>query len=270
MVSDCAPRYGRRLSAFTLIEMLVVIGIVTMLVSILLPSLSSAREQARGVVCRSNIRQILLANEYYRQEYRGVYCLGASDFLANLHRWHGGRDHPSQPFDSTRGPLVPYLGPEGLIRHCPRFPAKQIAIETGGFERGNGGYGYNNDFVGVQVTEYPSGAYVVSNDRAGALASRIQRPPETIMFTDAAFAADGLIEYSFAESRFHPQYAGSRAVPSIHFRHRQLANVGWCDGHIDARPMTFTDWSRLYQSDPRRFDIGWFGEADDNRLFDLK
>ncbi len=270
MVIDGAPFHRRRSSAFTLIEVLVVVGIVAILVSMLLPSLSSAREQGRSVVCRSNIRQIILANGYYTEDYRGVYCPGASDFLANLHRWHGERDHSSQPFDSTRGPLVPYLGSDGEIRQCPTFPAEQIAAESGGFERGNGGYGYNNNFVGVQLTEYPSGAYIVSDDRAGTLASRIQRPAETIMFTDSAFAAAGLIEYSFAESRFHPQYPGYQGVPSIHFRHRKLANVGWCDGHVDARPMTFTHWSRIYRSDPKRFDIGWFGEADDNRWFDLK
>ena len=86
----------------------------------------------------------------------------------------------------------------------------------------------------------------------------------------AAFAADGLIEYSFAESRFHPRYPGFRGVPSIHFRHNGRANVGWCDGHVDARPMTFTDWNHLYRTDPARYGIGWFGAADDNRLFDLK
>ena len=33
---------------------------------------------------------------------------------------------------------------------------------------------------------------------------------------------------------------------------------------------TCSHWSRIYRSDPKRFDIGWFGEADDNRWFDLK
>jgi hypothetical protein len=256
--------------AFTLIEVLVVVGIVATLVSILLPGLSAAREQARAVVCRSNIRQVILANGYYKEDYRGVYCPGASDFLRNLHRWHGEREHPSQPFDPTRGPLVPFLGSDGAIRQCPTFPADQIAAETGGFERGNGGYGYNNDFVGVQLIEYSSGDYVVLNDRAGTLADRIRRPAETIMFTDTAFAASGLIEYSFAESRFHPQYPGVRGVPSIHFRHRKQASVGWCDAHVDAHPMTYTEWNHLYRADPERFGIGWFGEADDNQLFDLK
>lgn len=268
----CGPNHIRPRGtwAFTLIEVLVVVGIVATLVSVLVPKLSVARAQAKAVVCRSNMRQVLLANAYYAVDNRGVYCPGASDFLSNLDRWHGRRDNASQSFDSTRGPLVPYLGSDGAIRQCPTFPVDRIATNTGGFERGNGGYGYNNDFIGVQLTEYPSGAYVVSDDQAGALRDRIRRPAETIMFTDAAFAADGLIEYSFAESRFHPRYPGYREVPSIHFRHAGQANAGWCDGHVDARPMTFTEWNHLYRTDPERYGIGWFGAADDNRLFDLK
>ncbi len=245
-------------------------GVVALLVSILLPSLSAARKQAKAVACRSNIRQVVLANGYYRDDHEGVYCPGAADFLGNLHRWHGARDRTSEPFDSTRGPLVTYLGPEESVRHCPAFPADEIAAESGGFERGNGGYGYNNRFVGVQFVASATGAYEVTDDRAGVRAVRIRRPAETIMFTDSAFAQSAMIEYSFAEPRFHPEYPAFRADPSIHFRHGVLANVGWCDGHVDARKMTFTHYSGVYRVDPARFNIGWFGDADDNSLFDLK
>ena len=106
---DRCVRY-RADRAFTLIELLVVFGLLALLVSILLPSLTSARRQAQAVVCRSNIRQVIIANGYYRDEHDDVYCPGASDFQSNLERWHGLRDDASEPFESSRGPLVPYLG----------------------------------------------------------------------------------------------------------------------------------------------------------------
>jgi len=263
-------RSSMRSSAFTLIELLVTVGIIALLAAILLPSLSAARGHAKAVICRSNISQIMLANDYYADENGGVYCPGASRFRKNLHRWHGGRDVATQPFDPARGPLVSYLGPEGTIRQCPTFPAVEIASEIGGFERGNGGYGYNNAFIGMQMTQSPSGEYVVSTDQAGAWKSRVKRAADTIMFTDSAFASSSLIEYSFAEPRFHPQYPTFRMDPSIHFRHAEMANVGWCDGHVDAHRRTFTWSSGMYKSNPKRLGIGWFGNTDDNSLFDLK
>ena len=261
---DVRPASARR--GLTLLETLLVVSTVAVLASVLLPGLSAARNQAQAVVCRSNVAQIMLANRFYAEDHRGVYVPGASEPRRNLHRWHGVRDRPGRPFDGAKGPLARYLGPEGTIRECPQFDSRLVG-EKGGFERGCGGYGYNNAFVGVQVERQPSGRYVLRETRAGTFADRIARPAETLMFADCAFAAQQLIEYSFAEPRFHPQYPTFRADPSIHFRHRGWSNIGWCDGHVDAQRRTFTWSSGLYRADPDRLGLGWFGTTDDNEAF---
>ncbi len=64
-----ASRGNNRARAFTLIELLVVVAIITILMGILLPSLSSARRQAKRVKCLANMRSMGIINSLYAEEY---------------------------------------------------------------------------------------------------------------------------------------------------------------------------------------------------------
>ncbi len=70
------PVHRRRSNAFTLVELLVVIGIIAVLVGLLLPALNRARSSAAKLQCASNIRQFAIADQMYLNLSRGWHLPG--------------------------------------------------------------------------------------------------------------------------------------------------------------------------------------------------
>lgn len=275
LVSRNQQQYGPR--AFTLIELLVVITIVALLLTILVPSLARAKQQSQGIVCRSNIRQLVLANVTYAVENNGEFILAAPDIFTgqNLVRWHGARDDLDSFFQMERSLLYAYIA-DGDAKECPR----KTQFRTGDpwqwdFEQGCGGYGYNMTYIGSRIWE----DYTAQNCARATRESEVGSPQSTLMFSDAAMVkleneAPYYLEYSFAEPYYfvvngRPDESWGRPSPSVHFRHNRQSNVGWCDGHVDARRIALDDTVNAYGVCSYDSLIGWF-DPPDNSLFDLK
>src|SRR2546423_7680802 len=78
-----AARLSSPKSAFTLVELLVVIGIIAVLIGVLLPALNRAREQAKITQCASNIRQLCASLINYAIENHGKFPPSGTFFDPN-------------------------------------------------------------------------------------------------------------------------------------------------------------------------------------------
>lgn len=136
--------------AFTLVELLVVIGIIAALAAILLPALGRAREMSRRTVCLSNIRQLSMAWLIYAQEHQGRLVTAIGDpRQASISNWFGGGPMPpaalaaafqNDPLTFMRnGLLWPYLK-NPAVYLCPNDP-----------------HGYSWDVTSQKVISNPSG-----------------------------------------------------------------------------------------------------------------
>jgi prepilin-type N-terminal cleavage/methylation domain-containing protein len=109
---------AKQKKAFTLVELLVVIAIIALLVSILLPALSQARDQSKRVVCAGNLRGIHLTFVTYAMDYEGKYPRGADWFSGStsLGYFHVYNYH--DPLKDWRFTVIPYIE-NGDMFYCP-------------------------------------------------------------------------------------------------------------------------------------------------------
>jgi prepilin-type N-terminal cleavage/methylation domain-containing protein/prepilin-type processing-associated H-X9-DG protein len=101
--------------AFTLVELLVVIGIIAVLIAMLLPALKRAKEQANRVACQSNLKQLGIGLQLYTGDHKGWFpAPGANPRPEDWIHWQ-----PNRKIDE--GSIVKYFGKKfspGLYR-CP-------------------------------------------------------------------------------------------------------------------------------------------------------
>lgn len=126
---------GRRIRGFTLVEMLVVLGIIVLLVGVLLPTLTTARRAAANAKCLNNLRQIGMAMSQYTQANEDTLPMATASNI-----W----DDPISPSGAKARGLVrairpvgemldPYLKHDLNIWRCPGAPF--VATEPDGLFR---------------------------------------------------------------------------------------------------------------------------------------
>lgn len=123
-----------RRRGFTLVELLVVIGIIALLISILLPSLNRARDAAKKTVCLSNIRELGNSFRLYASQFKDAIPIGymAEKQFSYVALWHDGGTgvnsfKPSQMGLLVLGNVAP--GPKAF--YCPSEDDPQFTFNSG-------------------------------------------------------------------------------------------------------------------------------------------
>lgn len=220
----------RQRRAFTLIELLVVIAIISVLAAILFPVFARARDQARAITCKSNLRQLGLALEMYAQDHDEMLCPTCTQGYYTTWRQivypyvkHGAwRDTPFGGTGLGRG-----------VYQCPNCRLSEsydmnyaVAWPPGPLLPCSPcGFGSMQGAVSSAVIKNPAGtAYVFD---AAYLTAASEGDPDPENWVEENWSGHGAAHFPFSwNDIFHPN--PHRAVA----RHSGGTNVLFLDGHV--------------------------------------
>jgi prepilin-type N-terminal cleavage/methylation domain-containing protein/prepilin-type processing-associated H-X9-DG protein len=257
----------RKIKAFTLVELLVVISIIALLLSVLMPALSKARDQAQQLMCLSNLKQWGMMFSMYVNENNG--------------RSYGGHDWGTK--QTWMAVLRKYYSNVDKIRCCPKATKTTYVLNKSGLQAKGPGYSEDNRFQAWGVFGYT--AWMEKGDYGSyAENSWITNPPtkQEVPTSDAddwqpqrywrtLNVRDGSLIPVFGDSRwcgvwpdpYHlttlPKTATDMSYTAVAYyavdRHRSRVNWVFLDGHsqkIDLKELWSMKWYKGWEGDRAR------------------
>jgi len=212
-----------------MVELLVVMGVISILASMLLPALSSSKSTARRIQCLSNLSQMAIASHVYGCDNLDAYPMAYYD--ATVSGVHYSYAWDFTVVQGATNQVIPGLLWQGQcnlqVQQCPSF--------TGAANWKSDpytGYNYNTSYIGHGEYEDIS---------QPARESDVLHSAKTVLFGDGQYAdgADKFMRAPFpnpGDAGFNGRWSGTQG-----FRHQNRTTSVFCDGHAESLSNRFTD-----------------------------
>ncbi len=225
---------GKTRTAFTLVELLVVVAIIALLISVLLPALNKAKATAQEVVCRSQLHTQGMAMVSYQAEWQGAYPYLRSADDKNYNDKDKPRPWWQTIHNTNTAPGAAVYCPTDI--NTPKIDHPDSTISYGyNYKMAMGFDGYNGGSLGGAFWQEQ---YARMKDWGRD--SNISRASETLILADVSESGRGFFRLNWGKSG-----GGNGGVPQD--RHNNFgANVLWADAHasvVHASDNVNSSWS---------------------------
>lgn len=228
------------LKAFTLVEFLVVIGIVAVLAALIIPVVGKVRASAEGANCASNLRQLGMAVSLMISEQSPKL---------SIHYYDGSKESTWSSDLVEKG----YLTSDEMKQcaRCPSLDTPEQHIDNHKFFC----YGLNRLATLTQVSDWSANPPVLWDKKINTLV--LPNPTKTIIMGDSVLRPswDNAYQWLF----FGIGNTGDGGI--IHARHSGRANLFFLDGHVQA--LTPEEIRALQTSNPEIYSQGVFEYAEE-------
>lgn len=238
MKTQSAPSL-RSSSGYTLIELMVVIGIIAILSVLVTGGWRMFRAAATGAACTNNLRQLSAAVTLYTGDHSGFFPPYVEYSKDGQRKWYFGNEttppgtaEGDRDLDRTAGPLYPYIEAVGKIEVCQGFNYAN-ALWKEKFKGASYGYGYNW-WLGGRSGGMPMNL------------AQLKGASTILLFGDCGQVNTFQPPASRTKPMIEEFYIIDEKERTVHFRHNGRANILFIDGHVESfKPYAGTTDTRI-------------------------